>query len=182
MGMNVREGMRRLGILLGVCGGILGGFIAYSTAETLWNTGAAYRKFASLMASPAMHKVANDPFTPYGGFEVQSKKNKFGDIPVAESEDREIVSEGDGNGGVYLLQVHPRLKGNADGIAKVHFDASQRVASIELTTGEPVPRTEDPKLRAYFALLAYPVFGFLLPWGGIRVFTWVGSGFVAARQ
>jgi hypothetical protein len=56
--MNLREGMRRLGILLGVSGGILGGCLAYSDARATWDNHTAHRKFESLMASPTMQKVA----------------------------------------------------------------------------------------------------------------------------
>jgi hypothetical protein len=56
--MNVTEGMRRLGILLGVCGGILGGWLAYGDAKSTWERRIEYRKFAFLMASPIMQNVA----------------------------------------------------------------------------------------------------------------------------
>src|ERR1017187_8125646 len=56
--MNVKEGMRRLGLLLGVCGGILGGCLAYGDAAKVWENHAAHRRFLSLLASPTMQKVA----------------------------------------------------------------------------------------------------------------------------
>src|SRR5258708_7887695 len=56
--MNAREGMRRLGILLGACGGILGGCLAYSNAKTTWDNHTEYRKFESRMASATMQKIA----------------------------------------------------------------------------------------------------------------------------
>jgi hypothetical protein len=49
--------MRRLGLLLGVCGGILGGCLAYSDAKITWENLTGHRQFASLMASPTMQKV-----------------------------------------------------------------------------------------------------------------------------
>lgn len=71
--MNVREGMRRLGILLGACGGILGGCLAYSDVRTTWDNYTAHRKFESLMASPTVQKVAkaareyqNGPWVNHG--------------------------------------------------------------------------------------------------------------------
>jgi hypothetical protein len=55
------------------------------------------------------------------------------------------------------------------------------VTSIDLSTGEWVPRVDSPHLTAYLLLLLYPVIGFLLPWGCIRILTWVGNGFVVPR-
>jgi hypothetical protein len=71
--MNVREGARRLGIVLGVLGGTAGVFAGYPSARDLWNARAASKKFESLMASPTMRKVAkaakerfqNDPWEKY---------------------------------------------------------------------------------------------------------------------
>jgi hypothetical protein len=34
-------------------------------------------------------------------------------------------------------------------------------------------------MKAYLIPLLYPVLGFLLPWGVVRVLTWVGAGFFA---
>lgn len=70
---------------------------------------------------------------------------------------------------------------NPDGIKEVTVNGSKLVSSIELSTGELVPRAESPHLTAYLLLLLYPVIGFLLPWGCIRILTWVGTGFVAPR-
>jgi hypothetical protein len=77
--MNVREGMRRLGILVGTCGGILGGCLAYSDARTTWDNHTAHRKFEFLMASPTMQKVGkaardyqNGPWVEYRSKEPSS--------------------------------------------------------------------------------------------------------------
>src|SRR3990167_3652378 len=55
--MNTREGMRRLGIVLGVVGGGIGGFFGYIDAQNLWNTHMAHKKFESLMALPAVQEA-----------------------------------------------------------------------------------------------------------------------------
>jgi len=95
---------------------------------------------------------------------------RFGDLA-----DLEVVASGDENGGQYLLKAHPLLKGNRDGISKVHIDSARLVSSVELSTGESVPRTEPPQVKAYLLLLLYPVLGFLLPLGFIRLLAWVGT-------
>jgi hypothetical protein len=57
--MNMREGMRRLGILLGVLGGMIGALAAYSTARELWSASQAHKRFESLMASRTMQELAS---------------------------------------------------------------------------------------------------------------------------
>ena len=47
--MNAKEGMRRLGILLGTLGAVTGGFLAYLSAQPIWNS---HRKFEAIMRTP----------------------------------------------------------------------------------------------------------------------------------
>jgi hypothetical protein len=94
----------------------------------------------------------------------------------------ETVAEGDGRGGLFLLNSHSLLKGNRDRITSVHLYAADTVLGIQLSTGESIERVEAPRLTAYLAILIYPVLGFLIPFGCIRVLSWVGAGFVAPPQ
>jgi hypothetical protein len=63
-------------------------------------------------------------------------------------------------------------------IRRIVADKTGRVTSIEPNAGVWVDRTEAPPMKEYCALV-YPAFGFLFPWGAIRVLTWVGMGFFA---
>jgi len=70
--MNVRKGMRRLGIVLGLCGAILGVSLARSYARAVWHNYRASSRFESLRASPTIQRVAkairenwNDPIAAY---------------------------------------------------------------------------------------------------------------------
>jgi hypothetical protein len=56
--MNVREGTRRLGIVLSLCGTILGGYLEHGYARAVWHNYRAAKRFESLRASPAIQKVA----------------------------------------------------------------------------------------------------------------------------
>ena len=236
--MNVREGMRRLGILLGVSGGILGGCLAYSDAKAAWDSHAAYRAFESRMASSTMQKVAkaardyqNGPWVKYRSKEPSGPVNfepngtiwetvpsdssppekakapptrsKFGGIPVeedpgsgrkpdvwekaAKNEDWKLWKRDTeapaalprdffDKPGAILVSV------GLDGIKQVAVDRAGLVFSIETSNGTWVDRTDAPALRAYLIPLLYPILGFLLPWGGIRILTWVGSGFDEPRR
>jgi hypothetical protein len=93
--MNVREGMRRLGILLGVGGAILGGYLAYGDATAVWVNYTASRRFESLTASPAVQRVAkaireyqNGPFAtyPWSNYRFNEKSGKL-DPPAAYQAD-----------------------------------------------------------------------------------------------
>jgi hypothetical protein len=75
-----------------------------------------------------------------------------------------------------------------DGIQTVNADKSGAISSIQLTTGEWVRRGVKT-LKARLAFIAslllpfcYPVIGFLVPWGTIRVFVWVAGGFSAPQS
>jgi hypothetical protein len=54
--MNVREGMRRLGLVVGVLGGMAGTFAAYSQSQPLLAQRAKYNAFQTLVSSPTMKK------------------------------------------------------------------------------------------------------------------------------
>jgi len=209
--VNAREGMRRLGILLGICGGILGGCLACSDAKVAWDTYVAYRRFASLMAYPTMQKVARAAHDyqngPYAHDQQPLESNGRADYDPLHGEIWVDTSDNSSNTaqvklppGYTLHSPAPRkdaldrmldqmsadetkkaggiiISVNLDGIGEVVVDKAGLVRSIGLSTGERVQRTEAPKLRAWFLIIAYPAVGFLIPWGSVRVLTWVGSGF-----
>jgi hypothetical protein len=269
--MNFREGMRRLGILLGAAGGIMGGFLAFvpafGNAPGVWNTLTAHRKFEAAMMLPTVQKTVKDAqnapakgFVPppvssdhgpirlppgaklvpdlsqYGTVSARppndwvpvpnpsdapktARRNPldslppprggtFGGIPVdstaagagsvdydaldalarehggkpltASVDDIEAYESQDG--GITILPANPLLKGNRDGINSIQFDSAKQAVAIGFTSGEWVYRTEAPKFSAYLVLLAFPAFGFLLPWGVVRLVTWVGTGFFTPKS
>ena len=73
---------------------------------------------------------------------------------------------------------------NQDGILTADTDKAGAISSIQLATGEWVHR-EPHTFKARLALVfpfCYPVVGFLVPWGTIKVLLWVGTGFIEARS
>jgi hypothetical protein len=87
----------------------------------------------------------------------------------------------------WIVPNHPErldslLKDNRDGINGVHFDSQKRVVSIEFISGDRVERTDTPKFSAYLFVLAFPVGGFLIPWGVIRALSWVLTGFSRSTE
>jgi hypothetical protein len=226
--MNVTEGVRRLGILLGVCGGIAGGFLGYGDAANVWGGWTAHRKFESLMATPTIQKfvkaAASAPKRPplsltppvpglhspdfkglladpmFLGMNSEQRREVllrldpvFGS-KIAEafrdgyqpSEIRDYLYGDDWTQAALDYKLHPQwtyektlITANSDGIKSVTASRAGDIASIELDSGVSVAPTEPPRLMAYLLVLAYPLFGFLLPWGAVRVLAWVGRGFFA---
>ena len=71
-------------------------------------------------------------------------------------------------------------KASGDGIDRFTVDPSTgTITSIQLSTGELLSRTPSPTLMDWIALPLYPLVGFLIPWGAIRILTWVGAGFLS---
>ena len=48
---------------------------------------------------------------------------------------------------------------NIGGIKEVTADRSETISSVELSTGEPVPKVEPPSVKRYLTLLLYPIVG-----------------------
>ena len=180
--MNFKEGMRRVGIVLGVLGGITGGVFGYSELQNAW---ALHTRFKRLQALPVMHDVAAAikaypeftsirPIRPVytiepPGWEPVFEARKSGDLDKIADPDTEITVDAK----------------NSEPVKAVNVDKNGAISSVELTTGERVHREPDT-FKAHSALAArlllpfcYPVIGFLFPWATIRALVWVGSGFFA---
>lgn len=229
--MNAREGMRRIGIVLGVLGGIIAGGIGYSDLQNVWSS---HTRFRRLQALAVMHDVATaikayqsdwfaqnapkpaPPATlPADFFDEQqalaARKPQDQNKVYLDDQGKPIASgkaqhEG-ASGWVPVPDFIPdspaaRKADVADkiadpaaeitvdvndleGIKTVNADKAGAISSIRLTTGEWVHREPEAfKARLAFVArlllaLSYPVIGFLVPWGAIRVLIWVGSGFLA---
>ena len=147
--MNLREGMRRLGIVLGIAGGVIGVIFGYDDAAHLWNMHIAHQKFDVLMTSTVLLKVSKD----IKAFDTEAWKESL---------------KGPATNHVVV---------NSDGIKDVTVDKFAQISSVELSTGESIPRIDGPTLTAVMVMFLYPVGGFLIPWGIIRVIVWLGAGF-----
>ena len=208
--MNVGEGFRRVGIVLGVVGSAIGILSGYESAQTLWNAHITHQRFESLMASPLMLRVAKDVKDPAryvsGGllflknFKTEDRKeadqgtalqNLATDpdfLKLSGDEQKYILGRAK-NKGVTSPSTAGTALGderdvmdvfvNLNGFKEVLVDKSGQIFSIVLSTGESIPKTEPPTLMAFMALLLYPLGGFLVPWGAIRVIAWLVAGFLS---
>ena len=189
--MNVGEGFRRVGIVLGVVGSAIGILSGYESAQTLWNTHITHQRFESLMASPLMLRIAKD----VKDHKTEERKKADQDTALKNLSIDPDFLKLSGDEQKYILGrakdkgvASPSIAGTALGdqrdvmdvfVKEVLVDKSGQISSIVLSTGESIPKTEPPTLMAFMALLLYPLGGFLVPWGTIRVIAWLVAGFLS---
>ena len=60
--MNFKEGMRRVGISLGLAGAVVGGLVAYRQVAELWAIHSANRKFETALGLPTVRSQSARAF------------------------------------------------------------------------------------------------------------------------
>jgi hypothetical protein len=232
--MNIREGMRRVGIVLGALGCVAGGAFGYWNFQNAWSL---HTKFERLQALPVMRDVNTaikrhqdllaepNPFSSIGGVPVPCTEFRtflltpttptaadFENFIKWDTEESGVARQAPksimhGTVGDYLINPDKDLDyetgfdvcnvtaangsilgfkvdvNDIEDIQTVNADKAGAISSIQLTKGEWTHR--GPKtLRSRLAFIAslllplcYPVIGFLVPWGTIKLFVWVGIGF-----
>jgi predicted small secreted protein len=145
--MNLREGTRRLALLLGVVGAILGGFASYVELQTVLNQRARHNAF---------EQMANSEF-------VQQERKKLADWVSIEPKTGERADW-------YELV-------DKGGINSIHWDKDNKIESIETQDGQTLYPTPAPSAWLYLLVALFPFLGFFIPWGAIRAIGWVGAGF-----
>jgi hypothetical protein len=71
---------------------------------------------------------------------------------------------------------------NKGGIKAIHWTKTLGVESIETDDGQTLYPTPAPPAWLYLLIALFPILGFFLPWGAVRVIGWVGAGFVASPK
>jgi hypothetical protein len=157
--MNLREGTRRLALLLGVVGAICGGFASYLELQEVLSQKARHNKFEQLTASDVVR---------------QERKR------ILDAEKQGTYTDCD----LFPVDTHPYKKldcfdsvVNRDGIKAVAWNTDYEVYSIETLDGQTLCPTPAPAALLYLLVALFPVLGFLIPWGAIRAIGWVGAGF-----
>ncbi len=153
--MNLREGTRRLALLLGLVGAILGGVVSYAQLQSLMRQRADHQRFEQLANSEVVQQ------------ERKARQAGWEDVPAPEKASWEEYTPS-------------RL--NADGMKVIHWTENWAVASIETRDGQTLYPTPAPGAWAYAAIALLPLLGFFIPWGAVRAIGWVGAGFVAGAR
>ena len=150
--MNLKEGTRRLALLLGVAGAILGGFASYLELQSVMDQRARHNRFEQLANSDVVQ---------------QERKSQAGWVSIdPQSGERTPWEQQVGKGG----------------IKTIHWTQDNQIESIETQDGQYLFSTPAPSASSYLLIAFFPILGFFIPWGAVRAIGWVAAGFVAGSK
>jgi hypothetical protein len=149
--VNLKEGTRRLALLLGVVGAIAGGFVSYLELQEIQSQRARHNKFEQLATSDA----------------VKQERKTLHSVTEYDAQGKLIQSDVNRDGIKTILWDKDHVWNDASGIY-----------SIETDDGQTLFPTPAPAAWAYLLIVLFPVISFLVPWGVVRSIGWVGAGFV----
>jgi hypothetical protein len=204
--MNLKEGTRRLALLFGVLGAIVGGFASYIELQPVLSQRAQHNKFEQLVASDIVRRerknLQAEP-TDWQTVPDQSAKNvmKSKHTPQIDPKTGEriaapqIAQAAQDPWEKYAVKERSRVTSdsndpwrvvavevNEGGVKSIHWTNDYSVESIETVDGETLYPTPAPSAWLYLLIVLLPLFGFFIPWGVIRAIGWVGAGFVQRPQ
>lgn len=168
--MNLREGTRRLALLLGAVGAIAGGFASYLELQPALEQRAAHIRFERLANSQVVGQARKECFGPWEKH-LSTKEN----LPVKLVPPYCFMPIDDPNAANYTPSEL-----NSGGIKAVHFE-NRETASIETQDGQTLYPTRAPGTWSYVLIAILPILGFFIPWGTVRAIGWVVAGFVEPR-
>ncbi len=168
--MNLKEGTRRLAMLLGVVGAILGGVVSYMELQTVLSQRERHNKFERLANSEVVQDERKCRLLGYtsGCSMIQLPpgatlvKQKY---TIEKSDGTPLTSE--------------LSKG---GIGKIHWARDYSVESIETEENDYLYPGPAPDRWEYVFIVFFPILGFLIPWGAVRAIGWVGAGFIQSSK
>ena len=71
---------------------------------------------------------------------------------------------------------------NKGGIKSIFWASNYEVKALETEDGRSIFPEPAPSFWYYLLAMAFPLLGFVVPWGLIGALMWVGAGFVEARE
>ncbi len=148
--MSLREGTRRLALLLGVVGAVLCGLLSYAQLQSDMRQRAQHQRFEQLASSPVVQherrlmKYLAPGITP---------PLAPGDLP------------------------NPSTFTNGE-VRKINWTWDFEIASLELEDRETLYAMPAPGPWSYVLIAILPVLGFFVPWIAVRSVGWVFVGFV----
>lgn len=147
--LNIREGMRRVGLTLGVLGAIAAAVLGWSEFRTLLRRREDALLYQKTTGTPLMRKVTQAA--------RQQSKDWF--AQNAPQSARQTLSIG------------------SEGIQNVEVDQTGAFVSVGLIDGTTLYPSTEPAVLDYAEALSFPLFGFVVPWGSVRLLAWIGTGF-----
>jgi hypothetical protein len=147
--MNLREGTRRLALLLGAAGAIIGGVFAYAQLQSTMRQRADHKQFEQLANSDAVQQDRKDFLA--GWVSIDSKTGE-------------------------RIQWDQQV--DKGGIKTIHWTKDNEIESIETEDGQTLYPTPAPGVWSYFLIAILPMLGFFIPWGVVRAIGWTLAGFI----
>ena len=176
--MNLREGTRRLALLLGVAGAIAAGFYAYILLYATLQQRSAHQRFqVAANRIERLGRAVQNQYPVYTGMDasdvgwrvltkypqfwpwVSGRTNLEPELPKAWS---------------------PSAAPNREQTDPWQTAAKQtdwRIWGITTPDGQTFLPTPAPSEWSYLLILLTPIGGFIVPWGIIRAIGWVVAGF-----
>jgi hypothetical protein len=172
--VNLREGTRRLALLLGVVGAIVCGYVSYLELDTTLEQLAQHNKFEHLAASDVVKQERKN---------LQAKPNDWQIVPTPHIDPKtgeRIQAAPDFiPADPYAAIALPNPSDvNKGGIKTINWTHNYGVDSIVTGDGQTLYPSQAPAAWQYLFVVLLPIFGFFIPWGAIRAIGWVGAGFV----
>lgn len=152
--MNLREGTRRLALLIGAVGAILCCLFSLAQLQSLMRQRAEQKQFEKLANSQVVQ---------------QDRYDLLADC-VKQIPPKLDLSAG--------LSSHL----HKDGINTITWSSGCQIASITTEDGQTVYPMPEPGAWSYVLIAILPLPGFFIPWGATRAIGWVGAGFVASPK
>lgn len=179
--MNVKEGLRRIGLVIAIAGACVGTLMAYEEFGSLGRHKDKHQTFIAWLQSPTVQNGTAEAKTEAARPAPPKKQQKV-TSPYITQELWDTMHPDPDN------QRHERAKSalaghfegwpiDKDGISSIRFYGSGSVYSIELANHESIQDEQLPTSFDYFALILYPAIGFSVPWGLFKLFAWIISGF-----
>ncbi len=172
--MNLREGTRRLAVLLGVLGAIAGGFVSYLELQEIQSQRARHNRFEQLANSDVVkeqRKTLQSP-DPFAGIAKPIPQHGRAKLSDAQPLPQIDPKTGEREGWEWPSTV------DKGGIKAIRWAENYGVESIETEEGETLYSTPAPSAWLYLLIAFFPLLGFFIPWGAVRAIGWVGAGFV----
>ncbi len=161
--MNLREGTRRLALLLGVGGAIVGGFASYSELQTDREQRASHNRFEQLAASPVAQQARRSLEIACADGHTDNQCGDEQYVPMSEVN----------SGGITTIYWNKK-----ESLSKISY----QVAWIKTDDGQNLFPTSERSAWHDPLIALFPILGFFVPWGAVRAIGWVGAGFVASPK
>jgi hypothetical protein len=198
MALRFREGMRRVGIVLGIIGAAACSLPSYRSFSAIYQQRIKYTEFETLASSKVVKdrvgKCLADQFdfvpatpVPTAHRELPPKApEKFDFIPDSPEVRAAIAALDKKKEASKALDLELDQELDRAGIQTIHIDETQpdcgpaalgHIDWIERKDGTRINRVAAARFGSYLVPLFLPVVGFIVPWLGLKTITWVVAGF-----